>query len=609
MIETRHLGRVLCIALARLGGYICDKGMLHPCSLHRESPLPRTLKLHPIVSGLLTVATLALGPVAASGQGYAGAFLAAREAGVRNDFVNATPYLERLLQANPGDVAAIEGIAVSALSAGNLDLAVRYATDLAALDDHSRVAALILMTDAFASEDYTRALEIASGPAEIHPLIGGLSQAWAQMGAGHMSEALALLDTTAQQDGMSAFALYCRALALALVGDVEGALAILEDSQHEVAQTLNRRGYVAYAQLLGLSERYDDALALIGEVFAGSADPRIAAMQAAYRDGHALPFDLITSPAQGMAEVFSVMANAMRSNQNPHEALIYAQAALWINPQLTDSQVALGQIFEDLEQPQMALAAYAKIPENDAFSMAARMGQAQILVGLGRTSEAITELRNLASENPQSYIAAQVLGDFLRQDSQFDSAVEAYSQAIDLMAARNIQPGWQTYFSRAVAYERSNHWPEAEADFRAALAIEPNQSTTLNYLGYSLVERGESYDEALEMIERAVEIEPSSGYIVDSLAWALFRLGRYDEALPHMERAVELEPTDPILNDHLGDVYWAVGRDREARFQWRRALSFGPSDDMDTDLVRRKLDLGLDAVRAEDGQPPLHPTN
>jgi Flp pilus assembly protein TadD len=103
------------------------------------------------------------------------------------------------------------------------------------------------------------------------------------------------------------------------------------------------------------------------------------------------------------------------------------------------------------------------------------------------------------------------------------------------------------------------------------------------------------------MIERAVAGEPDSGYIVDSLAWALYRLGRVDEALPHMERAVELLPTDPILNDHLGDIYWAVGRHREARFQWRRALSFGPHDDLDMDLVRRKIEQGLDALDAPTG--------
>jgi hypothetical protein len=76
-----------------------------------------------------------------------------------------------------------------------------------------------------------------------------------------------------------------------------------------------------------------------------------------------------------------------------------------------------------------------------------------------------------------------------------------------------------------------------------------------------------------------------------------------------MERAVELMAVDPVVNDHLGDVYWAVGRYREAEFQWSRALSFSDrsesSEDVNPDRIRRKLEIGLDAVLAEEGAPPL----
>jgi Flp pilus assembly protein TadD len=147
-------------------------------------------------------------------------------------------------------------------------------------------------------------------------------------------------------------------------------------------------------------------------------------------------------------------------------------------------------------------------------------------------------------------------------------------------------------------------WPGAEADFRAALALRPGQAQVLNYYGYSLVERRERLDEALAMIEEAVRAEPQNGAIVDSLGWALFRLGRHEEAVVHMEQAAALEPSDPVVNDHLGDVFWAVGRKREAAFQWRRALSFGP-DEAEAQRIRRKLEIGLDAVLAEEGAPPL----
>ena len=152
-------------------------------------------------------------------------------------------------------------------------------------------------------------------------------------------------------------------------------------------------------------------------------------------------------------------------------------------------------------------------------------------------------------------------------------------------------------------------WDRAEADFRTALELNPGQPQVLNYLGYSLVEKQIKLDEALEMIEQAVAASPDSGYIVDSLGWVLYRLGRYDEAVGHMERAVELMPVDPVVNDHLGDVYWAVGRAREAQFQWMRALSFVDPEEVDgeadPDRMRRKLEVGLDVVLAEEGADPL----
>jgi len=99
-------------------------------------------------------------------------------------------------------------------------------------------------------------------------------------------------------------------------------------------------------------------------------------------------------------------------------------------------------------------------------------------------------------------------------------------------------------------------------------------------------------DEAFDMLRKAVEQRPRDGYIVDSLGWAFYRLGRYDEALRFLERALELRASDPTINDHLGDVYWRVGRKIEAGFQWNHARDLKPEPD---DLVEilKKIEHGL----------------
>jgi Flp pilus assembly protein TadD len=200
------------------------------------------------------------------------------------------------------------------------------------------------------------------------------------------------------------------------------------------------------------------------------------------------------------------------------------------------------------------------------------------------------------------------LGNLLRQDGQFDAAIKVYDTAISMI--KNPEPKhWYNFYVRAIAYERDGNWAAAMRDFDNALILSPNQFQVLNYLGYSLVERGERLDEALSMIQLAVVAQPKAGYIIDSLGWVQYKLGYYNEAVSQLERAAELMATDPIVNDHLGDSYWAVGRKNEARFQWRRALSFITADtelaDIDPVRVQQKLDIGLDAVLVIENQLPL----
>ncbi|WP_209424404.1 tetratricopeptide repeat protein [Pararhodobacter sp. SW119] len=565
--------------------------------------MPRRITL----TSLTLAAALALAPsVSVAQDGTAGAFLAARAAGTANDFVRAVPFLERLMDSEIANPQLRDSLTGSYLALGRQEEAARAAGILLDELPQSSTAALVLMAEAFSTRDYAAVLAHLDAGALTHPAVDGLARAWANLGQGSMAEVFEAFDEVAAQDGMEAFTFYCRALALAIVGDFEGAVEIIEGPETGVSAALNRRGVIAHAQILGQLERFDDALELLNRAFNGMQDERVEQMKSAYAEGRAVPFDLIADPAEGMAEVLAVMASAVRGGQGGFDALLYARAAEWINPQMPDVQLMLGQLFVELEQPELAETAFGVLPPDSGFDMAATLGRAQVLDNLGQLDEAIEVLEDLVARYPDAAGAHQALADFLRRAERHEESLGAYTRAIELLEAQGIEAEWPLWFSRAVAHERSGQWAEAEADFRRALVDAPDQPLVLNYLGYSLVERRENLDEALEMIERAVAGDPDSGYIVDSLAWALFRLGRYEEALPHMERAVELMPSDPILNDHLGDVYWTLGRYREARFQWRRALSFGPHDDLDMDRVRRKIEVGLYEVLEEEGEPLPH---
>ena len=97
----------------------------------------------------------------------------------------------------------------------------------------------------------------------------------------------------------------------------------------------------------------------------------------------------------------------------------------------------------------------------------------------------------------------------------------------------------------------------------------------------------------MAMIQKAVEMRPNDGYIVDSLGWAYYQIGEYDQAVQHLEAAVNLQPDDPTIHDHLGDAFWRAGRRIEARFQWQHALEMEPEPDQ-VETIKRKLEKGLE---------------
>ena len=168
---------------------------------------------------------------------------------------------------------------------------------------------------------------------------------------------------------------------------------------------------------------------------------------------------------------------------------------------------------------------------------------------------------------------------------------------ISSLSEEELENNYQPIYFRGICYERTKQWDLAVADFQRVLRYNPDDADALNYLGYTWVDRGENLNEAFDMIRKAVELDPQSGAIVDSLGWAHYKLGQYHKAKINLEDAVELSPSSATIIDHLGDVYWKLGRYREAGYQWERALEFDPTDE-ERAQIEIKLQKGLDGVKS-----------
>ncbi|RXV59818.1 hypothetical protein C6W92_14505 [Roseovarius sp. A46] len=539
-------------------------------------------------------------------QAPSGAYLAAQHARAQGDFAAAAQYYAQVLTRDPGNIEVLESAAFAYMALGQVDRAAAVARKMEAEDARSQIAQIPLIVEAALDEDWAGLLTRIEAGRGAGELADGMIAAWAELGRGDMSAALTRIDALAEEQGLRNFALYHKALALAVVGDFEAADRVFSgESDGQVQRT--RSGVVAWAQVLSQLGETDRALSVLEDTFGSTPEPGIANLRARLEAGETVPFTMVEGPRDGVAEVFFSLARALMQEANDEFVLIYARAAEAIDPDHVYATITAAETLQSMEQYKLAIDAFASVPRDHPAFHTAELGRAEALRATGKPDAAAEVLAQLAAHLPEIVDIHVAAGDLHREQEEYEEAIAAYNRAVTLLEERD-NPQWFVYYVRAIAHERLDNWPEAEADFRRALDLNPDHPQVLNYLGYTMVEKGVNLDEALGMIERAVAERPDSGYIVDSLGWVLYRLGRYDEAIGHMERAAELMPTDPVVNDHLGDVLWAVGRKTEARFQWRRALSLHEtttSPDLDPERVRRKLEVGLDEVLLEEGAEPL----
>ncbi|TRD21706.1 tetratricopeptide repeat protein [Palleronia caenipelagi] len=547
---------------------------------------------------LAATLALTLGMQAAEAQ-VAGPYLAGRQAQIDDSFASSADYLARAMAADPTNLQVLEALTGAYITLGQMDRAVEVGRKVDSLGATSQVANLARLSDHVTLGTWEELLAAMEDGLSVGPLFDTLVRGWALVGTGDGDAAIAAFDALSEeQDASAAFGIYYKALALAALGRFEEAEGVFADTPE---MTLTRRGLLARAQILSQLDRSDEAREMLRAETGNNLDDTLGAAEAALADGP-LPFTIIPDARAGVAEVSLDVANAVITQTAPSYAVLYSRLAEHLRPDLTDAKLMSAVLFEEMEQFDLAIAAYDSVGTDDPAHTTAQIGRADALSESGQREAATEALRALAKTTPKSPLVHITLGDMLREDGKFTEAEASYDKAIALFD-RDERGQWVVYFARGIARERQGNWEGTEVDFQKALELNPGQPQVLNYLGYSLIERRERLDEALDLIEQAVKASPDAGYIVDSLAWGLYRLGRYEEAVEPMERAAALMPVDPVVNDHLGDVLWSVGRKLEAEFQWHRALSFIENDqngDVDPDRIRRKLEIGLDAVLEEE---------
>ncbi len=526
-----------------------------------------------------------------------GSYLAGRFARADHDTERAADFYRNALRQDPDSGVLLERAFLMEATEANWQRAIGLAEEVVKRQPRHRMARLLLGLTAFKAGENAKAIEHfeAAGSGPIGELTSVITRAWAEHAEGKTIKALASLTLRRQADWARFYLRYHRALIADQAGRQSDARRAYATVFEQDSKTL--RTTLAYARSVASAGDYRRAKGILRTHMrqsVGEAHPlAIQLMDSLSRGERVSP--LISSPKEGLAEVFYGLGEALTGEGGVSIGVLYLQMALYLEPRHPFALAALASAYESMKRYEKAIATYESIPRGSALQLAIDIRKAFNLNELEKTDEAKRLLERAAENNPKSVKPYDALGNIMRARKRYEEAIGYYTKAIELIGEPEAKD-WVYFYSRGTCYERIKNWPKAEQDLQTALKLDPNQPLTLNYLGYSWIDQNMHLRKGLQLIEKAVSLKPDDGYIVDSLGWAHYRLGNHTKAVKFLERAVELRPEDPVLNDHLGDAYWQVGRIREARFQWDQALSLDPEQEL-IGKIQKKLAEGLPVKR------------
>jgi tetratricopeptide (TPR) repeat protein len=520
-----------------------------------------------------------------------GNYLAGRLARGDHDTLAAAAFYSKALASDPGNEIILEQAFLLEAASADWDRALRLAKDLVKIEPAHRIARFLLGCDAFKQGNYKEADQHfgAARQGPIADLTSTLARAWVQQAAGKSAEAFETLDSLSDADWAQFYQRYHRALIADIAGKRDIARQAFAQAFKKNPSTL--RVADAYARhAVNANSRKLARQTLKTHIAKSTTHPLSEALLAEIEGGKT-PALLVATPTEGLAEVFYGIGDALAGEGGLDMGIIFLQFALYLKPDFPLAYAALAEAYDSAKKYELEMQALDRIKPDSPLWLNVQIQKSFALNSLERVDEAKALLVKLFAEYPKDVRPLDALGNILRSHERYAEAREYYSRALALID-KPKKENWTLFYSRGVCNERLKDWPEAEADFKKALAISPDESLVLNYLGYSWVDQGRNLKQAMDYIRKAVKLKPDDGYYVDSLGWAYYRLGNLQAAVENLERAVELKPDDPIINEHLGDAYWKFGRKLEAQYQWQQALTLKPESDQ-VSTLKEKIASGL----------------
>ncbi|MGB7481735.1 MAG: tetratricopeptide repeat protein [Burkholderiaceae bacterium] len=252
----------------------------------------------------------------------------------------------------------------------------------------------------------------------------------------------------------------------------------------------------------------------------------------------------------------------------------------------TQALLLLSQIAQERKDTDAALKWLAQIEPGPAY-IGAQIRRAQLVAARGQLDEARRMLTEIPTEGEREQLqVVQADAQLLRDAGQPQQAYDVLRRAL-----QQFPDNTDLLYDYAMAAEKLDRLDVMERALRRIMQLAPKNQHAYNALGYSLADRNLRLPEALELIQKALQLAPEDPFILDSMGWVQYRLGRLQEAEDYLRRAYALQP-DAEIGVHLGEVLWVKGQRDAAQQLWRDARAKDPQNDaLRSTLARLQVHL------------------
>lgn len=525
-----------------------------------------------------------------------GSYLAGRVAHLRQDFNTAADYYIQSINLGADKPEIVTQTYLLLTMEGLLNQAAKYAKTALDNGDDGNFIRFVIMSDDIQNNNFDDALNVLQPiDDEVYKkFILPLFRAWIYAGNNNQSQALKQLEILKQEEGL--LSLYY--MHNGMINDYFGNTSEAKKAFDTVVDNQNLQLSYRSLQIIsnfylrnGQKQQAEDLIKTYYDKSQQSVTLQDLYTQVKNADPDAVK-KLIDTPQKGTAEAVFNIATSFIPYQTDISQMFNA-IALYLNPQNEIALISMAGLLESNQQFDEAIQKYRQVDKHSSVYFIAQLKIAAIYLAQKQNENALKQLKKMQKEFPDNYQVLFNLGEVSRMMNNQSDAVDFYNQAIKVMP-KAIKNDWTIYYALGMAYERNGQWPEAEKALQKALKISNRHPFVLNYLGYTWLEQNQNFNEALFMIFEAYNANPEDGHIMDSLGWALYRMGKYEDAVKILERASEYLPGNALLCDHLGDAYWQVGRKAEAKFQWQHALTLKEdAETLNKKLIAEKIHNGV----------------